>query len=390
VNSSVQFNGMPAASLPSEPARTPDVAAAIRQPSPVGPAQGSLAAAARGGARVIVIDDFSTKVLNINRGDTVPDLSHGEACALTAESVLGRKVERVDIGDWAKDDASVGRFIHALRKLIHETPAADFPKLVLSISLAASEGAVVGSPRMEQLKGLLSWLGRAGAQVYVAAGNEFSNALVSPEVRTIGGTNGGVGFAPVHQPSARLEPNVQTDVWRNALLVSNPVYGRDGGGIEGFSLDGKTHATLPLSQLTNVSPRIDAIAGRNVAQAGMSAADVQTLGAKLDAMPWEQRKAFDASPYGDRVVRFADARTALAALGRHDMGFAVPPGVNRDNLYVSLQGVVTYLAGASKAAQVVFFKADRAGVLAPLDNNGPVRVGLGTSFATPQLPDLKR
>jgi hypothetical protein len=44
----------------------------------------------------------------------VPDLSHGEACALTAESTLGRKVERVDGGDWAKDDASVDRFIHAL------------------------------------------------------------------------------------------------------------------------------------------------------------------------------------------------------------------------------------------------------------------------------------
>jgi hypothetical protein len=384
---SVQFNSTPAAGVPNEPAHGSDVAAVTKQP-PVGPAQGSLVAAARGGSRVIVIDDFSTKVLNINRGDTVPDLTHGEACALTAESVLGRKVERVDIGDWDKDEASVDRFIHALHKLIRETPAADYPKLVLSISLAASEGGVVGSPRMEQLKGLLSWLGRAGAQVYIAAGNDFANALVSPEVRTVGGTGGGVGFAPVREPSKRLEPNAETDAWRNALLVSNPVYDR--GRLTGFSLDGKTSATLPLTQVTDVGRRLGAIEGRNVAQAGMTASELQTLGTKIAAMPWEQRRAFDVSAYGNRVVRFSEVRTALAALGWHDMGFAVPPGVNRDHLYLSLPGVLSYLTGASETAQVVFFQADRAGVLAPLDNNGPVRVGLGTSFATPQLPDLKR
>jgi hypothetical protein len=99
---------------------------------------------------------------------------------------------------------------------------------------------------------------------------------------------------------------------------------------------------------------------------------------------------FDVSVCGDRVVQFADAKAALAALGRHDMGFAVPPGVNRDNLYVSLPGVLSCLTGVSESAQVVFFRADRAGVLAPLDNNGPVRVGFGTSFATPQAPNVRR
>jgi hypothetical protein len=382
----VQFDSTLAAGLPTEPTGASGIAAAAAQPR-VSPAQGSLAAAARTGSRVIVIDDFSTKVLNINRGDTVPDLTHGEACALTAESMLGRKVERVDVGDWEKDNASVGRFIHALEKLIRETPAADYPKLVLSISLTASEGGVIGNPRMEQLKAMLSWLGRAGAQVYIAAGNDFANALVSPEVRTIGGTAGGVGFAPVTEPSKRLEPNAETDTWNNALLSSKPVYEKN--QLSGFSLDGKTHVTVPLSKLTDVSPRVDAIAGRNVSQAGISAADLQTLGAKLRAMPWEQRKAFDVSAYGDRVVRFADVRAALAALRRSDMGFAVPPGVDRGNLYLSLQGVLSCLTGASETAQVVFFRADHAGVLVPLDNNGPVRVGFGTSFATPQLPGVK-
>jgi hypothetical protein len=96
---------------------------------------------------------------------------------------LGRKVERVDVGDWDKDDAGVDRFTHAQQKLIRETPAADYPKLVLSISLTASEAAVLGNPRMEQLRGMLIWLGRAGAQVCIAAGDGFANALASPEVR---------------------------------------------------------------------------------------------------------------------------------------------------------------------------------------------------------------
>lgn len=379
---SVQFN--PTSTAAPLGGATPPPLGATPSPQANGAAQGSLKAAARTGARVIVIDDFSTKTLNVNRGDTVPDLTHGEACALIAESASGRKVERVDVGDWAKDDASVDRFIHALRKIARETPAADYPKLVLSISLTASDGAVIGNPRMEQLKGMLSWLGRAGAQVYIAAGNDFPNALASPDVRTIGGTGGGVGFAPVHLPSKRLDPNPEIDVYGNALLTSKPVY--KAGRIDGFALNGKTHVDVPLSQVTDVSPRTDAIAGLNVAQAGIPARELQTLGAKIDAMPSEQQEAFDVSAYGQRVVRFADAQTAFAALRRHDMGFAVPPGVNRDGLYVSLPGVLSYLAGNSKTAQVVFFQADRAGVLTPLDNNGPVRVGLGTSFATPQFP----
>jgi hypothetical protein len=383
---SVQFNSTPAAGLPSEPVGASDIAGATKQPTG-GPAKGSLAAAARGGSRVIVIDDFSTKVLNINRGDTVPDLSHGEACALIAESTIGRKVERVDVGDW-EDAANVDRFIHALQKLIRETPAADYPKLVLSISLTASDGAVDGNPRMEQLKGMLSWLGRAGAQVYIAAGNDFANALASPDMRTIGGTNGGVGFAPVLQPSPRFEHNRETDAYGNAMLVSSPVYGKD-HQLTAFAL-GSRQANVPLAAVTNVSVRADAIKARPAAQAAMGASELQTLGRKLDALPYEARRAFDVPAYGKRVISFADLRTAMRTLGHPELGFAVPPGVNRDHLYMSLPGVLSYLTGASEAAQVVFFQADRAGMLAPLDNNGPVRVGLGTSFSTPQLHSIER
>jgi hypothetical protein len=141
--------------------------------------------------------------------------------------------------------------------------------------------------------------------------------------------------------------------------------------------------------VSDVTVRADSIKARRAAQAAVSASDLQTLGQKLDALPHEARRAFDVSAHGQRVIGFADLRTAMRALGRSQLGLAVPPGVNRDHLYVSLPGVLSYLTGASKSAQVVFFQADRAGRLTPLDNNGPVLVGQGTSFATPQFDGLK-
>jgi hypothetical protein len=339
--------------------------------------------------RVIVIDDFSTKVLNINRGDTVPDLSHGEACALVAEWSLGRPVERADIGDWNKDASSAARFVDHLKRLIRETHPADLSKLVLSVSLAATEGAVLGDPKMLELRNTLDWLARAGAQVFIAAGNEFDNALATPAMRTVSGSDGGVGFAPDPQASRRLIRNPETDAVRNALLVSNPVY--ENGQLAGFSLVGRAKVNLPLSQMTDVSARIDTIAGRKAEDARLGAPQLEALGRQMQSMSYEERMQMDLSAHADQVVSLADTRAAFKALKIDSLGFAVPPGADRSRLHVSAAGLLSYLTGRTDGnAPVVFFLIDRAGVLQPLGNNGSAFVGLGSSNATPQLPGLKR
>jgi hypothetical protein len=351
------------------------------QPPPSA-ALGSLAQAKEAGLRVLVIDDFTVQDMTINRGDTVPDkFSHGEAVAAVLESELGVPATRVDVGNWERDPAAVDRFLGTLQRIVRETRASDYPKLVLSISLAASEGAVEGNPKMKQLRDTLDWMARAGARIHIAAGNDYDNALATPAMTVVGGSEGGVGFAHDGKPSNRLITHPLTDVVRNAMLVSNPVY--DNGKLIGYSLTGKPQVTVPLDRITDVSTRIQAVQGRPASQAGMSVPELKALITRADALPYEQRRAFDFAAYGDRVVRLEDLRTALREMDRSGTGFAVPPGVQRTNLYVTLPGVLAYLIGASDSAQVVFFQTDRNGTLRHIGDEGPMLSGLGTSFATP-------
>jgi hypothetical protein len=361
---------------------TTELPAALLRPPPAS-ALGSLAQAPRAGPRVFVIDDFTVPAMNVNRGDTVPDkVSHGDAVAAVLDSQLGVPAQRVDVGDWARDPASVDRFLGALQRIVRETRASDYPNLVLSISLAASEGAVSGDPKMTQLRDTLDWMARAGAHVCIAAGNDFDNALATPAMTVVGGSDGGVGFARDSRPSSRLIANPLTDVVRNAMLVSNPVY--ENGRLTGYSLTGQPRVTVPLDRITDVSARIQAVQGRPATQAAMSVAELKALVSRVDALPYEQRRAFDVSAYGDRVVRFEDLRTALREMDRSSTGFAVPPGVQKSNLYVTLPGVLSHQIGIAGTAQVVFFQTDRQGMLRHIGDNGPSLVSVGSSLSTPQ------
>jgi hypothetical protein len=331
--------------------------------------------------RVVVIDIFDVKTLNINRGDTVPDVSHGEVCARIAEGVVGRPVERVDVGN-GHGDFDAQRFSAALDTLIREKPDGNYAGLVLSVSLgAAGEDGLEGD--MLKIKQQLDRLGRGGAQVFLAAGNESINGFAGPHVITVGSSDAVVGRALVSTPNKDFVKNPETDVIANGRPVTTPVHGRN-GQIEGLKLTERS-PPFALTDLVDVSPRIKAIEGQTVAQAQLMRPEVATLFAKFNQMSIEQRAAYDFEVHGSKVIAFGDANAVIGLSGHAPI--KTPTGADPRNLYVSATGVLSCMAGRSKAPQVVFFSTDRNGHLRPLGNDGLTLLPRGTSFAAPQFAE---
>jgi hypothetical protein len=362
-----------AGALTPRAAREPLVAAALPK---------NLTASQVAGKRVVVIDIFDVKTLNLNRGDTVPDVSHGEVCACIAEGVAGRPVERVDVGN-GQGSFDARRFSAALDTLIRQKPDGNYADLVLSVSLGADSEDLEGD--MLKIKQQLDQLGRGGAQVFLAAGNESINGFTGPHVITVGSSDAVVGRVRVSTPNKDFVENPETDVIANGRPVTTPVHGRN-GQVQGLKLTERS-PPFALTDLVDISPRIKAIEGQTVAQAQLTRPAVAALFAKFNQMSIEQRAAYDFEAQGSKVIAFSDANAVIGLSGHPPI--KTPSGTDPRTLYVSATGVLSCMAGRSNAPQVVFFSTDRSGQLLPLGNDGLTLLPRGTSFATPQLPGLR-
>jgi hypothetical protein len=301
--------------------------------------------------------------------------------------VLGDVMVRAADGAQPHDDASrhsnfdARRFSAALDTLIREKPDGNYANLVLSVSLGADrQDGLEGD--MLKIKQQLDRLGRGGAQVFLAAGNESINGFAGPNVITVGSSDAVVGRALVSKPNKDFVKNPETDVIANGRPVTTPVHGRN-GQVEGVKLTERS-PPFALTDLVDVSPRIKAIEGQTLAQAQLTRPAVAALFAKFNRMSIEQRAAYDFEAHGSKVIALGDAN-AVIGLSGHPL-IKTPSGADPRQLYVSATGVLSCMAGRSNAPQVVFFSADRSGHLRPLGNDGLTLLPRGTSFATPQLP----
>jgi hypothetical protein len=330
-------------------------------------------------ARVIVIDVFDTKTVNLDRGNTVPDASHGQVVALIAEGALGRPVERIDVGN-GQGGIDDQRFSAALQALIRSRPDGDYTGLVLSISLGYNPDSFRGEALV--VKRQLIELAQGGAQIFLAAGNEYENALASPYFTTVGASDGVVGQPLDTTPAKGFVQNLHTDVIRNGRLMSQPEYDQSGKFLGVRVTPSPSSPLFPEGALTDVSSRIRAIEGRTLAQSQLQRPEVAAFAAGFAGRTLEQ---FTQAlvPHESSVIALDDANAVLASAGNPPI--PKPLGTDRQDMFVSAIGVFVHLVQGGRSPQVVFFTVDRAGLLRPLSNDGPTQGPRGTSFSVPQM-----
>jgi hypothetical protein len=336
--------------------------------------------------QLVVIDDFQTKVIPIDRNNTIPDISHGKMCALIGEKRLGRPAQRVDGG--ALDEGFGLRAASALQNIVGQAPTGGDPRrrlegYVFSVSLAPRSPTVL-SKGQRQFRTMLNALAAGGAQVYVAAGNEQNNDLARPRVRTIGASDGVQGFATIRAPTTKLIRNPGTDQIVNGQVLVKPAYEKTSGRLTGWSIGGGAASPFDFvpSEMADIALIAKGIEGRPLRNALMTAKQMTQLYVDLLALNSTDQQVALSRELGARVLDLSELGPALLAAG---MGNPVesPIGLKDQRLYVSAQGVMAAMLRFTATPELVFFKQARNGLLQTLNNHGLRLLGPATSYATP-------
>ena len=318
-----------------------------------------------------IVDEFGVPSVNLNRGDTYADVSHGELVGLTYETLSGRPYTAIDVPSGYAGGDYDNAILNLAAQVRADHPDGDLGNVAVNLSFHSEP---LGPRASDALNELMS----DGATVYVASGNNPAwgpNPLSEiPGVVTVGGNTGRVGEANSGVAIAEFPFNAETDVFANAVIVATPVADADG-----------EFAGVDINQ----DGQVDIAAERFANDSGVKAGRAETL-ARYTGQPvqgnelsYQQMEAHyqrvRSHPDGEGVDAADGKVIRLSELIDNDGldGLKPPPGSDPDNVFISIDD-----AGGSPE-YVTFFEADHAGMLQPLSNIGDGVVERGTSYAAP-------
>lgn len=343
-------------------------------------------------ARIVVIDQFDRKTINLNVRDTIPDVSHGELVARIAESGLGRQVERVQTGPHFLDTIA-----DTLKRVIEEEAEKQrVPRSKVNLGhVVVNVSCAVRYPLSDvdrsALEPLVARFAAQGGRLYVSAGNSERNDLMSlPGTVGVDGSEGIVGSPLIdRQPSTRYDNG---PVSRVANAVVRPLV-LEGGGVD-INFDRRPDFGVdelsPLPQGTLAGQLLDASSTMHTNDFRQLIQDNGLLQTRLlnipDGPSGEQISELSVELLNTRtsqkVMRLSDALEALGG-DRNVLSNAVSPDLDPSLTYLQADQVVSIATSHRVPWTLVLYEVDQSGRLATVPDRGAAANIYGTSFASP-------